>query len=253
MAVTTAGGKSIALVVYAPNAAGKYPVVMLSAGLQQPAAAYAPYGRRLASWGIVAVLRDDPGLLSQSQAVADDIAFVVGTWLPGVANADATRVGLAGHSRGGMASLLAAKGALHGKVKGFFGLDPVDNAGAAAADLGGIGIPSVFLGETTDDGSGGGMACAPADQNFRVLYAAAPSPSVEITADGADHTQFEDPASCSFCTLCTKGTADSAAVLRYSVRYLTAFFARELLGDTRVGATLAGATLATDLAHVINK
>lgn len=245
----TGSGKSIAIVVYLPSTAGPRPVVVLSSGLQQPAAAYAPYARRLASWGILTVLRDDPGLLAQSPSVADDLAFVVG-WLPGAVagRVDSTHVGLAGHSRGGMASLLAAEGALAGKLSGFCGLDPVDNSGGAAATLGTIGIPSLFLGETTDDGSGGGMACAPADQNYAVLYQAAPSPSVEVTAIGADHTQFEDPQSCSFCTLCTKGSADGAVVLRYSVRYLTAFFARELLGDTRVGAHLEGAGLPDDVA-----
>src|SRR5262249_55513812 len=158
----------------------KRPVVMLSGGLQQPAAAYAGYARRLASWGILAILRDDPGFTSQSQSLADDIAYVIGTWLPMqnaaangalVGRVDPTRVGLAGHARGGLTSLLAAEGPLRGKLKGFFGLDPVDNNGAAAANLDVIAIPSVFLGETTDDGSSvGTMACAPADQNFEVLY-----------------------------------------------------------------------------------
>jgi hypothetical protein len=246
MALTAAGnGKSVPITVYVPSTSGPRPLVMLSSGLQQPAAAYAPYARRLASWGVIAVLRDDPGVLAQSQSVADDIAFVVG-WLPTAlpGRVDAARVGLAGHSRGGMASLLAAEGALHGQLRGFFGLDPVDNAGAAAAALGTIAIATAFLGETTD--GGGSMACAPSDQNYHVLYAAAPSPSLELTALGADHTQFEDPASCAFCTLCTKGTADSAGVLRYSTRLLTAFFARELLGDARLDATLAAARSPSD-------
>ncbi|HEX8951729.1 MAG TPA: hypothetical protein VF945_07775 [Polyangia bacterium] len=242
MQLTASGsGKSIAITAYVPSTAGARPLVVVSAGLQQPGAAYAPYAKRLASWGIIAVTRDDPGVLEQSAAVADDLAFVVG-WLPGglPGRVDSGKVGLAGHSRGGMASLLAAEGALAGKLSGgFFGLDPVDNAGGAAKSLGTIAMPSVFLGETTDGGgSGGGMACAPSDQNYDVLWHAAPSPSLEITAVGADHTEFEDPASCSFCTLCTKGSADAATVLRYSTRYLMRFFARTLLGDTRVDATL---------------
>lgn len=256
MQMTASGnGKSIAVDVFIPSTPGPRPVVVISSGLQQPGAAYKPYAHRLATFGILAVTRDDPGVLAQTQSVADDLAFLVATWLPAqnasgplAGRVDAAHVGLAGHSRGGMASLLAAEGALKGKLAGFFGLDPVDNAGGAAAQLGTIAIPSVFLGETTDGGggSGGSMACAPSDQNYQVLYKAAPSPSVEITAVGADHTQFEDPASCSFCTLCTKGSADGAVVLGYSVRYLTAFFARELLGDAAVGATLQGAGSAAD-------
>lgn len=248
-------GKSFPVVVYLPATAGPRPVVILSSGLQQPAAAYAPYGKRLASWGILAVLRDDPGVLSASAALADDIAFVLTSWLPSAGGAlagraDGAHAGLAGHSRGGQASLLAAEGALHGKLAGFFGLDPVDatpNGGAnARAQLASIAIPTAFLGETTD--GAGSMACAPSDSNFAVLFAAAPSPSLQITAVGADHTQFEDPAACSFCTLCTRGSADGALVLRASVRYLTAFFARLLLGDARVGSTLDGAGLGSDVA-----
>ena len=241
MQMTASGdGKSIPISVYVPSTAGARPLVVVSSGLQQPGAAYAPYARRLASWGIIAVTRDDPGVLAQAPSVADDIAFVVG-WLPTAlpGRVDAAKLGLAGHSRGGMASLLAAEGALHGKLAGFFGLDPVDSNGAAAMSLGAIAIPSVFLGETTD--AAGSMACAPADQNYDVLWHAAPSPSLELTAVGADHTEFEDPASCAFCTLCTKGSADGAVVLRYSTRYLMRFFARTLLADARIDATLNSA------------
>lgn len=243
MQMTASGsGKSIPITVYVPSTAGARPLVVVSAGLQQPGAAYAPYAKRLASWGVIAVTRDDPGVLSQSSAVADDIAFIVG-WLPGALSGrvDTTKVGLAGHSRGGMASLLAAEGALEGKLSGFFGIDPVDNSGGAAMSLGTIAIPSVFLGETTDGAGGSMQACAPSDQNYDVLWHAAPSPSLEITAVGADHTQFEDPASCSFCTFCTKGSADGATVLAYSTRYLMRFFARTLLGDPRIDATLNSA------------
>ncbi|MCA1663021.1 MAG: hypothetical protein LC659_01865, partial [Myxococcales bacterium] len=171
------------------------------------------------------------------------------TWLPSAPDAglagrvDAARIALAGHSRGGMASLLAIEGAAAAHVVAFFGIDPVDNAAAAAAGLPAVAVPTVFLGETTDSGAGGagGMACAPADQNYDVLWHAAPSPSLELTAVGADHTQFEDPATCAFCTLCTKGSADGALVLGESVRYATAFFARQLLGDTRVDGALQSA------------
>lgn len=243
----TGSGKSIPLTLFVPSTANARPAVLLSPGLQQPASAYFPYARRLASWGIIAALRDDPGILTQSQSLADDIAFVV-TWLPAAPDAglagrvDAAEVALAGHSRGGMASLLAIEGAAGPHVVAFFGIDPVDNAGAAAKGLGALAIPTVFLGETTDSGAGGGgMACAPADQNYDVLWHAAQPPSLELTAIGADHTQFEDPATCALCTLCTKGSADGAVVLAESVRYLTAFFARQLLGDTRVDAALQSA------------
>jgi hypothetical protein len=250
---------NLAVDVYVPGGSGKHPVVVLASGLQQPAAGYAPYARRLASWGIVTLLRDDPGIFRASSDVAADITFLVESWLPSQ-NADSlsalfgrldlAHVGLAGHSRGGQATLLAAEGALAGKVHAWFGIDPVDarpmgSGPQARTQLPTLTIPTTFLGETTN--SNGMNACAPAADNFQVLYAAAPAPSVLIDAVGADHTQFQDPAACSFCNLCQKGSADGAVVLAFSVRYLTAFFARELYGDAQVGAAFAGAGAAADI------
>jgi hypothetical protein len=51
---------------------------------------------------------------------------------------------------------------------------------------------------------------------------------------------------CTFCGLCSPGKADGAVVLDFSVRYLTAFFARELLDDDSVGAAFEGAGAADD-------
>ena len=130
-----------------PGTEGIHPVVVLSPGLQQPAAAYHDYGHRLASYGIITLVRDDPGLLVNSADEATDISYVVATWLP-AANADATsmlagqidlaHVGLAGHSRGGKSSLIAAETGAAGKVGAWFGLDPVDaafiNGGVQARD-----------------------------------------------------------------------------------------------------------------------
>jgi dienelactone hydrolase len=248
------GADSFTENIYLPSSAGTHPLVSLTPGLQQPTAAYAPYSERLASYGIVVLVRDDPGLLTQSQVIAADLEYVIATWLP-AQNADAssplygavdlTKVGLTGHSRGGQASLLAAEGSLLGHVVAWFGIDPdgpgtidgfVESTQLAAPMLGTIGIPTTFL--------GGQVAtfCTPANINYQVLYDAAPSPSVLITAVDASHTEFEVQSSCVDCALCTPmGSANQQVVLAYAVRYLTAFFARELLGDTSVGTTFQGA------------
>lgn len=66
---------------------------------------------------------------------------------------------------------------------------------------------------------------------------------------GAGHTQMEVPEGCSACDFCSPdGTADGAVVLAYSVKYFTAFFARELLGDAAVGAAFEGAGGPPDIA-----
>jgi hypothetical protein len=222
--------------------------------LQQVAVAYAPYGKRLASWGFVVLSRDDPGFLVQTPAESADIVYTIVTWLPArnadmqsplFGKVDTTRVGLAGHSRGGQATLVAAETGLKGKLKGWFGLDPVDSNvsnAQARTTIGTIGIPTTFLGATV------ASSCSPIADNYEVLYTAASTPAVKITGVGAGHTQFEDPATCVACNLCSpQGSADGMVVLAYSVRYLTAFFARELQGDVSVGAAFEGAGAPADV------
>ena len=209
------------------------------------------YGRRFASHGIAMLVRDDPGALSVTTDVAADIAYTVTTWMPTAlaGKVDSGKVGLIGHSRGGKATLLAAEGALKGHAKAWFGLDPIDSSafgggGPQARDgLAAIGVPTAYLGASV------ASTCSPVGDNYDVLFAAGATPSVKLTGVGAGHTQLEDGTACSACGLCTPaGTADSAQVLAYALRYATAFFARELLGDTHVGAAFEGAGAASDVA-----
>jgi dienelactone hydrolase len=253
------GGATFAVQVDYPQGVTGSPVVVFVSGLLQPGAAYAPYGHRLASWGIATVRRDDPGFSEQTSSVADDAAFLVTSWIAAV-NADASsplhgaldpgRVGLAGHSRGGQVALLAAEGAAKGHVQGVFTIDPVDSAmgSSARTTLESIGVPTVFLGETTDSVGGVlGMPCAPAADNFQALFAVAASPAVQIDVLNADHTQFEDPASCSLCNFCTAGTANATEVLGITVKYTTAFFGRVLLADVTVGDAFVGVGVDADV------
>jgi predicted dienelactone hydrolase len=249
----TNAGRTFTVTAYLPAAAGGRapPVVSLSPGLLQPASAYMVYGKRFASHGIAMLVRDDPGALGVTTDVAADIAYTVATWMPTAlgAKVDAGNVGLIGHSRGGKATLLAAEGALKGHVKAWFGLDPVDasafgGGGPQARDgIAAIGVPTAYLGASV------ASTCSPVADNYEVLFAAGVGPSVKLTGIGAGHTQLEDGTACSACGLCTPaGTADSATVLAYALRYATAFFARELLGDARVGAGFEGAGVAIDVA-----
>lgn len=248
---------SFELEVYLPDTAGPRPVVVLAPGLLQHAAAYAPYGRRLASHGVLVLIRDDPGIFTDTPEVSAGIVETVTEWLPAehgdsgsplYGRVDLTRVGLAGHSRGGKASLLAAEGGLGDVALAWFGLDPVDSStladGALARDeLPGIGMPTAFLGAEVSS------SCSPAADNYEVLFAVAPAPSLMIEGVGAGHTQLQSQDDCVGCAACTPGgDADDDVVLDYAVRYLTAFFARELLDDDSVGATLQGAGSALDVA-----
>jgi hypothetical protein len=100
--------------------------------------------------------------------IASDLLYEF-DWLVGAANkdpasslyrkVDGDHIGLAGHSYGAQAALLAGEH-LHKRIKGVFGLDPVDlPVGPQARDnLASIGVPVVFLGETTDSSF---ASCAP--------------------------------------------------------------------------------------------
>jgi hypothetical protein len=244
----TAGGHTFGVTVYMPGNAGPHPVVSLSCGTNQTAAGYAPYGKRLASYGIAAIIADDPGALTNTSDVLPNALYVVDTYIAGNAAFDATKVGLAGHSRGGAVSLLAAEH-LGSKVVAWFGLDAVDNEFGQApreyarTTLGQLTIPMGYLGASVVSN------CAPVADSYEMLYPNSPSPAVLVVGEGAGHTQIEPVDACTLCSICSpSGTADSAVVLAYSTRYFTAFFARELLGDTHVGAAFEGVGAAADVA-----
>lgn len=57
----TSSSDTFTTTAYIPGGAGPFPVVILSSGFEQTGMAYAPYANRLASWGIITFLRDDPG------------------------------------------------------------------------------------------------------------------------------------------------------------------------------------------------
>ncbi len=244
-------GATVNATLYMPSSPGKHPLVALSCGTDQTAAGYATYGKRLASWGIAAIIENDLGVLTNTSDITPIDAYVVSTWIPAnlADQIDLTKIGLAGHSRGGGVSLLIAEHELAGKVVAWFGLDPVDNEFGQAprqyarTDLPSIAIPTAFLGASVVSN------CAPVADSYETLYPLAPSPSVLIVGVGAGHTELESPDACTECSICTpSGTADPAVVLAYADRYFTAFFARELLGDASVGPTFAGALGPDDVA-----
>jgi hypothetical protein len=245
------GSSTINVTGYLPGTPGPHPVVSFSCGSTQTAAGYVPYGQRLASYGIAMFLTDDPGILVNTGTIVPNAVYVVDTWMPAnfAGQLDFTKVGLGGHSRGGAVSLLAAETGLKGKVVAWFGIDPVDNeflmnpTEYARTDLSMIGIPTTFLAAQVIGN------CNPAADGYMTLYPLAPSPTLLLVGVNAGHTQFESATGCTGCAVCSPdGTADPNVVLAYGVRYFTAFFARELLGDTSVGASFQGAGLPADVA-----
>jgi predicted dienelactone hydrolase len=247
----TSGGKSFDVTIYMPETTGKHPLVSFSPGNTQAVTPYLLHARRLASHGIAVILRDDPGTFTPTSSIVTDLVYTVGTWVPAkLANeVDTSRIGLAGHSRGGAVSLVAAEDGLAGKVVAWMGLDPVDNQFAvnpgvyARTKLGQLAIPTAYIGASVESN------CAPAADSYPMLFPKTPKPSVLVVGLGAGHTHLADTSNCTACGICSpSGTADAKVVLAYTLRYMTAFFARELLGDTNVGPAFEGAGIAADVA-----
>ncbi len=159
-------------------------------------------------------------------------------------------VGMTGHSLGGKIALLAATMDSH--VKAAFALDPVDGGGPSgctapecatvATLMTGLQIPTGFIGETTD-AAGSGQACAPAASNFTTFYAKTNTPSLQVTALGANHMSFlDDLPGCGItCAFCNAATATNADVTQMARAFMTAFFERHLRGKTAFDVYLTGA------------
>lgn len=233
---------------------GPYPVIVVGHGLSLPAAQYHGYLRQLASFGYVALTVDFAASVLSVDNPAEARALLAGIdWAHRSAalagRADATRVGMSGHSLGGKVALLAAT--LDSRVKAAFALDPVDGGGPLGCNaprcvrvaplLAGLAIPTAFLGETLDE-KGGLQPCAPAADNYLTLYAAARSPSVELTALGASHVSFvDDLAGCGLaCALCQPASAANARVTAMARALMVAFYQRHLRGLTGYDAWLTG-------------
>ncbi len=103
-------------------------------------------------------------------------------------------------------------------------------------------VPTGFIGETTD-ATGAFQACAPAASNYTTFFATATSPSLQITALGANHVSFvDDVTACGLtCSLCNTATATNANVGAMARAFMVAFFERRLRGNTGYDTWLTGA------------
>ena len=265
-------GDSVAIHVAYPTAAGLFPVVVFAHGFQLAPSQYYGYLKRLASFGYVALTVDFPTSLGGNdnpRQAKDQIGGL--DWAKGDATfgtkVDATTAGMSGHSLGGKLALLAAT--MDARVKASFVLDPVDSGGPGGCTapacvqvknlMPTLAVPTGFLGETTD-AVGGFQACAPAADNFTTFYAQAKTPSVQITALGANHMSFlDDVSKCGFaCGFCNAATAPSAQVNGMARAFTVAFYERHLRGNAAYDTYLTGAEakalyVATNQATIASK
>jgi len=224
------GGK---LVV--PNAAGTYPLIVASHGFSASADNQVGWAEQFASYGFVVVAPTFPNSFSPDHVknggiVKAIVSAIDTTDSPAKGKVDKTRVGLEGHSAGGLATTLAAAD-LVPKATVLF--DPVDNADlgkAAYAKLCGP-VLGLFANPSSCNNSAGWFA-------FRTT---AKGPTTSFRVKNSTHCDGEN-APRGLCGLTCGGAADGARQKEYA-RYATAFFLANLKGDTDAAKELALAAL----------
>jgi dienelactone hydrolase len=246
---------SVDVHVALPTTAGAYPLVLVGHGLSLPTSEYSGYVQRLASFGYVAMTVDFPASVFSVNNTSEAQDFIgVIDWARSTSSlagkVDATRIGVSGHSLGGKIALLTAT--MDTRVKAAFVMDPVDSGGPLGCSsptcivvkslMPGLHIPTGFIGETTD-ASGAFQNCAPAADNYTTFYAQANTPSLQVTAVGANHMSFlDDVTACGLtCSVCQTATASNASINDMARAFMVAFYERHLRGLTGYDAYLTGA------------
>ncbi len=239
-------GAPVELLIHVPEAAGTYPVVLFIHGFVLHNESFTGILRLLASHGFVVVAPQmyAPGPLGAFMAPsnAEEVATAarVLDWcdanlaeVAGV-DADTTKLGLAGHSRGGRAvfSLMTQTPA---RFKAIAGVDPV--AGRSANDAAGIPLdrPLEYAASTLVLGAARSGACAPAGANHEQFYAAAPAPAWHVVALDYGHADMldDDAPDIGLITSVCETNPDREPMRRLTAGLMTALFRGALQGDVK--------------------
>jgi len=245
------GGAPKAMIIYAPNDQETRPVVFLFHGFLCSSTWFENILFHLATYGFIAVapqMYKADGLPIGKPTAAEEATsgIAVVQWAETALDAavpgtpDFTKVGFAGHSRGGKVIWLMIQ-----QIPQYFsaiaGIDPVDGTGGpfggeSEALPGPINYtaPSLVLG--TGLGPTGTSACAPADDGYAHFYANIPAPAWQIVANDFGHMEMidtDDVSTCgTTCSLCSKSDGLHREEFQQTVRgTLTAFFKNALLDD----------------------
>lgn len=228
--------------VVVPDGAGPYPLVIASHGWSASADQQVGWAQHFASWGMVVVAPSFPNPLTPSdQTDAQIIESLAKLYAdpshasPAQGKVDGARVGLEGHSAGGLATTLASA-SIHPQAVVLF--DPVDSNSDGKNALAAICSPvlGVFANPSSCNNQEGWWPYANTTAGAEVLFHVVNS----THCDGENTSR----ALCgSFCG----GAADATRQLAYS-RYATAFLLAHLAGDANAAATLTMASLSADTA-----
>lgn len=227
VSVTQVQGAPAPVTLYAPSAAGQYPVVIFQHGFLMATSHYSDMLKHIASHGFIVVapqMYPAGGLpfgkpsTDQETALAKQVLAWVKTSLAGQLRGLTPRtdlLGMLGHSRGGKVIWKLLVGGE--RVQAVAGLDPVDGTGGP---LGGemrvvsgafsFSIPTLIIGTGLGPMTSGPFqpACAPAGDNHEQFYGAAKSPAYHIVMTEHGHLDMlnDQPTPCGLeCTSCPAG------------------------------------------------
>jgi len=221
-----------AVSVYRPvDSARPAPAVVFLPARAAPEWQYDSYARALASRGFVVALRTWYGFLRTDPELAGD-ARRIARWLVerGLARADA--IGVAGHSMGGKASIMAALA--DPRFRAVVAIDPDENGytHVARGPIATLRTPLLVVG--AEVAYKAFRLCATKDGNYRSFFTHAPPGTIELTLLGADHVQVMDAPNTPGMGICRVGKVDSTKVRMLSRAATVAFFERHLLGIAEV-------------------
>jgi dienelactone hydrolase len=217
-----------------PTAAGSYPLVVASHGFSASGENQLGWAKHFASWGFVVAVPSfassfSPDHQANAKVIVDLVAELKGT---------GTKVGLEGHSAGGLSTALAAVDVKPDAVVLF---DPVDNA-----DLGKTATPKIEAPVL-------GIFAAPSSCNNQAAWKpfidGSKGAVLAFDVTGSTHCDGEN-APRALCGFACGGGADEGRQAAYA-HYATAFLLANLGGDAKAKAALDDAEKDGELAGVI--
>ncbi|MBL8609485.1 MAG: hypothetical protein JNL38_19290 [Myxococcales bacterium] len=227
------GGK-----VIVPNGAGPYPILVASHGFSASADNQVGWAQHFASWGFAVAVPSFPSPLmpdaDKNSTIIKDLVTYMATSLG--AKVDAKKVGVEGHSAGGLATTLAIAKAQPQAVVLF---DPVDRGGVGKTAYAAGCAPTLAL---FADGS----SCNVTGE-WEGFRDQTPSELVAMHVVASTHCDGENADRGIACATFCGGGADKTRQAVYA-RYATAFFRARLSGDAEAEKLFDKTALAADTA-----
>ncbi|HEY2513821.1 MAG TPA: hypothetical protein VGI39_23295 [Polyangiaceae bacterium] len=234
-----AGAVAVDLVV--PDSPGPFPLLVASHGWSASAAQQVGWAQHFASWGFVVAVPSFPNPLTpDAQVDRGIIASLVALCTdptadtPAHGKVDPSRIGLEGHSAGGLASVLAASTVGPGAVVLF---DPVDANDAGKSAYSTLCVPTLTL--FADPSSCNNQ------EEWSSFAALTTSPAQSFHVVGSTHCDGENVDRGALCGIVCGGAASPTRQASYA-RYATAFFLAHLQGDAVAAAILSPWAIAGD-------